>query len=306
MTAARSIHETNHTPMPGPYTKGPDKPLVKAYNDPEFINSPDARVIRIMAEYLEPMTRFERHNVSGTIVFFGSARIAPPEETRREIDAVRRQIEQSEPGEHRQLLEQTLGSLEQRLTLGRYYTDATELSRRITEWGMRHTQPEGPKRFLVCSGGGPGIMEAANLGAHLANGESIGLNISLPFEQMPNQYISATLNFEFHYFFMRKLFFVSLANAVVIFPGGFGTLDELMELLTLVQTRKVSKNLVIILYGTSFWSDVINFERMAELGVIAPEDIGLFHQTDNVDDAYEFLTCKLAEYHLVEPDDTAQ
>jgi uncharacterized protein (TIGR00730 family) len=286
--------------MSGPYEKGPDQPLVKAYNNPEFVNSPEARVIRILAEYMEPSNRFHRGNVAGAVVFFGSARITPPEETEREIVAVKRQLAQADSEDDRQLLEVMLHSLKQRLGLGRYYTDAVELSRRITEWGKQHTRAGGPKRFLVCSGGGPGIMEAANLGAHMADGESIGLNISLPFEQMPNQYISGTLNFEFHYFFMRKLFFVDLANAVVIFPGGFGTLDELMELLTLVQTRKVSKNMVIILYGTSFWSEIINLERMAEFGVISPEDLNLFYRTDSVDDAFAHLTEKLAEYHLVE------
>lgn len=271
---------------------------MKAYNNAEFLNSPEARIIRIMAEYLEPEGRFERHNVHGGIVFFGSARIIPPEKADAEIHAVERQITQAE-GEHRELLMTTLEGLRAKRRTSRYYADATELARRLTLWGMEHTPPGTPKRFLVCTGGGPGIMEAANLGAHLAGGESIGLNISLPFEQMPNAYISATLNFEFHYFFVRKLFFMSLANALVVFPGGFGTFDELMEALTLVQTRKVQKHLPIVLYGSDFWDEVINMPRLVELGVISPEDLNLFHRSNDVQDAYDYLTKSLAKFHAL-------
>jgi len=285
--------------MSTPYVQGPDKPLLKAYNNPEFLNSPEARILRIMAEYLEPVARFEQHNVRGAVVFFGSARIIPPERADEEIAAVERQIRQAE-GERRELLLLTLESLRNRRQMSRYYTEAAELSRMVTEWGLRHTPEGGQKKFLVCTGGGPGIMEAANLGAHLAGGESIGLNISLPFEQVPNQYISATFNFEFHYFFMRKLFFMSLANALVIFPGGFGTLDELMEALTLVQTRKVSKHMPVVLYGTDFWDEVINMPRMAELGVISIEDLRLFHRSNDPQDAFDYLTSHLARYHDIE------
>lgn len=285
--------------MAAPYSQGPDQPLLKSYNDPEFLNSPDARVIRILAEYIEPTSRFNQHNVRGAVVFFGSARIIPPDRADEEISAVERQVSQAE-GEHRELLLGTLEALRHKRLTSRYYSEATELARRLTEWGMRHTLPDGPKKFLVCTGGGPGIMEAANLGAHLAGGESIGLNISLPFEQYPNQYISATLNFEFHYFFMRKLFFVSLANAMVVFPGGFGTFDEFMEVLTLVQTRKVSKHLPIVLYGSDFWDEVINMPRMAELGVISPEDLQLFHRSNDVEDAYQYLITELARNHSIE------
>ncbi|MDB5035366.1 MAG: Rossmann fold nucleotide-binding protein [Chlorobi bacterium] len=286
--------------MPTPYTQGPDQPLLKSYNNPEFVNSPEARILRIMAEYLEPESRFERHNVRGAIVFFGSARIIPPEKADEEIAAIERQIAQSD-GERRELLLLTLESLRNKRQTSRYYSDATELARMMTEWAKRHTPEGSQKRFLVCTGGGPGIMEAANLGAHLAGGESVGLNISLPFEQMPNQYISATLNFEFHYFFMRKLFFMSLANALVVFPGGFGTLDEFMEALTLVQTRKVQKHLPIVLYGSDFWDEVINMPRMVELGVISPEDLNLFHRSNDVQDAFDYLTTQLTKFHGLEP-----
>ncbi|HVK39734.1 MAG TPA: LOG family protein [Candidatus Kapabacteria bacterium] len=279
-----------------PYTKGPDQPLRKAYNDPEFLNSPEARVIRIMAEYIEPTARLEKYDIQGAVVFFGSARIVPPETADEEIAEMERQVAQA-TGERLELAQVTLEALRRKRETSRYYADAVELSRRITLWGMERLKVDAQKKFTVCTGGGPGIMEAANLGAHLAGGESIGLNISLPFEQMPNQYISATLNFEFHYFFMRKLFFMNLANAVVIFPGGFGTLDELMEVLTLIQTRKVQKYVPLVLYGSDFWSEVINIERMAELGVISVEDLSLFHRSNDVDDAFAYLTAKLDEYH---------
>jgi uncharacterized protein (TIGR00730 family) len=288
--------------MSEPYSKGPDQPLLKAYNNPEFLNSPEARIIRIMSEYIEPLSRFERNDIRGVVVFFGSARIIPPDHADEEISAVERQIAQAQ-GEHRELLLLTLEALKYKRQMSRYYSEAVELSRMVTEWGMQHTEQEMEKKFIVCTGGGPGIMEAANLGAHQAGGESVGLNISLPFEQTPNQYITATLNFEFHYFFMRKLFFVSMANAVVIFPGGFGTLDELMEVLTLVQTRKVSKRMPIILYGSDFWDEVINLPRMAELGVISPEDLGLFHRSNDVQDAYNYLTSELTKIHLVDAGD---
>ncbi len=283
--------------MSEPYSKGPDQPLLKAYNDPEFLNSPEARIIRIMSEYIEPLSRFERNDIRGVVVFFGSARIIPPGQADEEIAAVERQIMQAE-GEHRELHLLTLEALKYKRRMSRFYTDAVELSRMVTEWGMKQTEPEMQRKFIVCTGGGPGIMEAANLGAHQAGGESVGLNISLPFEQTPNQYITGTLNFEFHYFFMRKLFFVSMAHAVVIFPGGFGTLDELMEVLTLVQTRKVSKKMPIIFYGTEFWDEVINLPRMAELGVISPEDLGLFHRSNDVQDAFNYLTTELTKFHL--------
>lgn len=279
-----------------PYTQGPDQPLRKAYSDPEFLNSPEARVIRIMAEYIEPTTRLEKYDVQGAVVFFGSARIVPPETADEEIAAMERQVAQAS-GERLELAKITLAALRNKRLTSRYYADAVELARRITSWGLERMTVDGQKKFIVCTGGGPGIMEAANLGAHLAGGESIGLNISLPFEQMPNQYISATLNFEFHYFFMRKLFFMNLANAVVIFPGGFGTLDELMEVMTLIQTRKVQKYVPLVLYGTDFWNEIINIERMAEFGVISVEDLNLFHRSNDVDDAFAYLTKKLDEYH---------
>ncbi len=275
-----------------PYTAGPDKPLVKAYNNKEFLNSREARVIRIMAEYIEPVNRLESNNVDGAVVFFGSARIESREEVEQKIKLAEARREKGEDG-----IEFELKKLNRKLQMSRYYEDTVELGQRLTEWGNSVTPEGAPRCFLICSGGGPGIMEAANKGAHSANGDSIGLNISLPFEQVPNGFISATLNFEFHYFFMRKLFFMSLAHAVVVFPGGFGTLDEFMEVLTLVQTGKVTKNLPIVLYGTEFWDNLINFDFLAEMGMISPEDINLFYRADTVDDAFNYLTTKLSDFH---------
>ena len=281
-----------------PYTQGPDHPLVKAYNNKEFLNSPEARVIRIMAEYIEPVDRLEKNNVDGAVVIFGSARIESGDQIKEELAELERRIEGvSETDEE---LQQQKRRLENRLKMSRYYDDAAELGRRLTEWGKQVTPEDAPRAFLICSGGGPGIMEAANRGAHKARGDSIGLNISLPFEQVPNQYATASLNFEFHYFFMRKLFFMSLANAVVVFPGGFGTLDELMEVLTLVQTGKVTKHLPLVIYGKEFWDNLINFDYLIDMGMISPEDMDLIHWSDSVDDAFSYLTMRLTEHHKLD------
>jgi uncharacterized protein (TIGR00730 family) len=225
-----------------------------AYRDLEFLDSAAARPLRILAEYLEPLHRFRQEQIQDTVVFFGSARV-------------------QEDG-----------------PLGRYYRDARELSRLLTAWSMSLTSG---CQFVVCSGGGPGIMEAANRGAADAGGRSIGLNIGLPHEQRPNPYISPELSFEFHYFFMRKLWFSHLARALVVFPGGFGTLDELFEMMTLTQTRKLERDIPIILYGTSFWTEVVDFPALVNHGVIAREDLQLFQFTDDPAAALELLKAKL-------------
>ncbi|MBL8178846.1 MAG: TIGR00730 family Rossman fold protein [Bryobacterales bacterium] len=232
-----------------------------AYRDAEFLESPAARSVRILSEYLAPLDKFRKEMIRDTVVFFGSARI-PAE------------------GDH---------------PLVRYYHEARETARKITEWS---DSLQKPLRFVVTSGGGPGIMEAANRGAHDARGKSIGLNIGLPFEQMPNPYISPELSFEFHYFFMRKFWFAYLAKALIVFPGGFGTLDELSELLTLAQTRKLEKKIVIVLYGSSFWKEVLNFDALVKYGMISEEDMQLFHFADNPDDAVRILVDGLTEHYL--------
>lgn len=259
----------------------------KAYHNADFINSPDARPLRILAEYLEPATRFEEFDIRDTVVFFGSARIPSEEEAGKALAAAK------ESGEG-------LVAAERGCHMAKYYEATRELARRMTEWS-KGLEASG-RRFVVCSGGGPGIMEAANRGASEAAGENIGLNISLPFEQSDNPYITRRLSLEFHYFFLRKFWFNYLAKAIVVMPGGFGTLDEFMETVTLIQTLKVKRALPIVLFGTEYWSRVIHFEPMIEFGTISPEDVDLFFKTDSVDEAYEYLVSELSEHFLKEED----
>ncbi|TVR44371.1 MAG: LOG family protein [Bacteroidia bacterium] len=247
--------------------------MPKAYENEKFLTSPAARELRILSEYLEPKSRLRRNKVQDTVVFFGSARTLPAKEAQKRLDILKASGKASE---------NDLKIAERNLKNSRYYEDAVELSRRLTKWAKERYTPHS--RFIVSSGGGPGIMEAANKGAKLAGGKSIGFGISLPFEQSSNPYIDESLNFEFHYFFMRKLWLIFMAKAFVIFPGGFGTLDELMEVLTLVQTEKVKKELKIILYDSLFWNEVINIPKMAELGVISPTDLKLFKLCNSVDE----------------------
>ncbi len=258
---------------------------VKAYKNEAFINSTAARPLRILAEYLEPEERFKELSIRDTIVMFGSARLLPRDEAEKRLARVR-----SEGGD--------VAQAEMGLRMSRYYEEARELSRRLTEWSKGLGTKE--RRFVVCSGGGPGIMEAANRGASEAKGENVGLNISLPFEQSGNPYITRRLAFEFHYFFMRKYWFAYLAKAIVIFPGGFGTLDEFMEIVTLIQTEKINKRMPIVLYGTEYWDEILNVHPMVRFGTISEADLDLVHRSDSVEDAFEHITSELVKYH-VEP-----
>jgi uncharacterized protein (TIGR00730 family) len=233
-----------------------DDPRPKlAYHDTFFLDSDDGRPLRILAEYLEPLHRFRREGIQDTIVFFGSAR-----------------VQETGP-------------------LSRYYQEARELARRITEWSK--SLSSGCCQYVVCSGGGPGLMEAANRGATDAGGRSMGLNIGLPHEQRPNRYVTPELSLEFHYFFMRKLWFSHLARALVVFPGGFGTMDELFEMLTLTQTRKIEREIPILLYGSEFWTEVVDFPALVRHGLIAPEDLRLFELVDDPTSALELLQARL-------------
>ena len=249
----------------------------KFYEDLEFLNSPDGRPSRLLAEYFGPLRQFRRMRIKDTIVFFGSARIPSPEKAEK--------LKRTNPDSNKGLL-----------SLAHYYEDARELALRMTKWskGLKHTK----YRFIVTSGGGGGIMEAACRGAREANGYAIGLSISLPYEQQGNPYVTEELDLEFHYFFMRKFWFLYLAKAMVIFPGGFGTLDELMELLTLIQTKKIRKKLPVVIYGQKYWDKIIKLERLVDVGTISRTDLNLFHFTDSVDDAFEFLTKELTKTHL--------
>ena len=228
-----------------------------AYNNQDFLDSDDGRSVRILAEYLEPLFRLRKEGIHETVVFFGSARL-------------------SEDG-----------------PLGSYYQDARKLSRLLCEWAKK----EFPdcKRFTICSGGAGGIMEAANRGAADAGCSTIGFNIGLPHEQRPNEWVSPSLLFEFHYFFMRKLWFSHLARALIAFPGGFGTIDELMEIITLAQTQKIQSDITIILYGSEYWDKTINFEFMAQQGMISSKDLNLIHRIDDVQTAFELLINRLPQ-----------
>ena len=259
---------------------------IKAYHNLSFIDGTTARPIRMLAEYIEPRERFERRAISDTILFFGSARIVSTADAEARLEAVR-----DAGGD--------TSEAETQLRMSTYYEATRELAYRLTNWSkeLKGTQ----RRFVVCSGGGPGIMEAANRGASEAKGINIGLGISLPFEEASNAYVTRDLNFEFHYFFMRKFWFLYLAKALVIMPGGFGTLDELFECLTLLQTAKIKKRLPIVLFGSEFWEKVINIEAMVGFGTISAEDLERVHRTDSVDDAFKYVTNELAEHALERP-----
>ena len=258
----------------------------KAYHDKEFLDDPDARPLRILAEYMEPKKRFDRLRIKDTILFFGSARIPSRDEALAALDAAR-----EDDGD--------VAKAEAMLEMSRYYEDTRELAKRLTLWS-KQLKGKG-RRFVICSGGGPGIMEAANRGASEAKGENIGLCISLPDEASGNQFITRQLSFMFHYFFMRKFWFLYMAKAMVIMPGGFGTLDEFTEALTLIQTMKMKKKLPIVQFGMEYWDQVINFDPMVKFGMINREDVDLFYATNSVDDAFDFITRELEAYAVDNP-----
>ncbi|PYX98894.1 MAG: TIGR00730 family Rossman fold protein [Acidobacteria bacterium] len=258
-----------------------EKPILEkaplAYENPQFLNSPDGRGMRILAEYQEPLARFRRERIQDTVVFFGSARFANLSSAQTAL----------------QLLEKPGSAIP---APEREQEEARRLAFLLTKWSMKlHSKRH---RFVVTSGGGPGIMEAANLGASEAGGKTIGLNIRLPFEQFPNRYITPELNFEFHYFFMRKYWFAYLSKALVIFPGGFGTLDELFEILTLAQTEKLAKKILVLIYGKEYWNRVLNLDALVDTGTISPEDKELFCYVDTPEEGFEILKEGLTRYHL--------
>ncbi len=255
----------------------------KAYKNLKFLTSPEARPIRILAEFSEPNVRFQKLKIHSTIVFFGSARIRPHDQAKKELKEIAAQYD-ADPSEENERL---LSAARLRLRLSKYYEDATELARLITEWAKE--KDSNRQKLYVCTGGGPGIMEAANKGAALAGGKSIGLNISLPHEQEPNPYISEELMFEFHYFFMRKFWLVYMAKALIIFPGGFGTLDEMTEVLTLLQTKKIHRPLPIIIFGQDYWKEIIDVEAMARWGTIAYQDLKFFTFVNSAEEAFHHL-----------------
>ena len=278
-----------------------------AYENPAFLNSPDGRVIRILSEYSEPLARFRRERIQDTVVFFGSARFRALDEASHELELLENTgscqpaPEEEQPARQPELEEGTASELQRRraeaaVEMAKYYEDARKLAYMLTEWSK--TLKSRRHRFVVTSGGGPGIMEAANRGAKEAGGKTIGLNIKLPFEQAPNQYITPLLNFEFHYFFMRKYWFAYLAKALVVFPGGFGTLDEMFELLTLAQTHKLAKKITVIVYGSAYWQSVLNLDVLVDKGAISPRDRDLFQFADTPEEAFALLRDGLTRNHL--------
>jgi uncharacterized protein (TIGR00730 family) len=268
------------------------KPAPLAYENEPFLNSPDGRILRILSEYVEPLSRFRREQIQDTVVFFGSARFHGREAARARLQDAKGNGGKLSPERQASALKLANAAVD----MARYYEDARRLAYLLTDWSINI--PAKRHRFVVTTGGGPGIMEAANLGAHEAGGKTIGLNINLPFEQNPNPYITPSLNFEFHYFFMRKFWFAYLAKALVIFPGGFGTLDELFEILTLAQTDKLAKKILVVIYGREYWKKVVNYEALVEAGTVAAEDLELFKIVDSPEEGFKYLKEGLTRYHL--------
>lgn len=267
----------------------------KAYANEKFLSSPSARILRILAEYLEPHERFRKYDIKHTVVFFGSARIKSRKEATEIMNKLHEEVKTAK-GSDRTKLQQEIIKAEVAYEMSKYYEDTVELAYLLTNWAKNLKKPN---KFIVCSGGGPGIMEAANLGAAKAKGFSMGLNISLPFEQYPNPNISPELNFEFHYFFMRKFWFAYLAKALVIMPGGFGTMDELFETLTLVQTNKLHKKMTIVVYGTKFWEHIVQLDELEKYGMIDKEDLKLMKFVDTPQEAFEYLTQELTKNYVI-------
>ncbi len=294
-----------------PHNGAPPPPLQRAplaYENQAFLNSADGRLMRIMAEYAEPLARFRREQIQDTVVFFGSARFRGREEADHALElldntgATRAAPSEEQPASIPDIREGKATELQRKravaaVEMARYYEDARRVAYMLTQWSK--TIPSKRHRFVVMSGGGPGIMEAANRGAYEAGGKTIGLNIALPFEQVPNPYITPSLNFEFHYFFMRKLWFAYLSKALIVFPGGFGTLDEVFEILTLSQTHKLAKKITILIYGSEYWKKVFNPEALVDSGAIAPKDIELLQYADTPEQAFEVLKQGLTENYLI-------
>jgi uncharacterized protein (TIGR00730 family) len=269
------------------------KKPVKAYQDDNFLNSSDGRSIRMLTEYLQPKSKFKKFKVMDTIVFFGSARLKSKRDAQKEFSKVKNSNPKKTENFAKKLREAQL-----HVDMSKYYEDAVELSKRLTEWSLN--LETNANRFIVCTGGGPGIMEAANRGAKKAGGYSVGLNISIPFEQYVNKYVTPDLSFEFHYFFMRKFWFAYLSKALIIFPGGFGTMDELFEILTLVQTEKIRKKLAVIIYDRKYWEKIINFNALVDMGMISKTDLNLLTMCDTIDEAYDQIIKHLKKHYSKE------
>ena len=293
--------------MPPDSTPPPLAAAPLAYENSAFLNSADGRLIRIVSEYLEPLARFRREQIQDTVVFFGSARFRGRDEADHALEllantgSTRPAPSEEQPAKAGEIASGVASDLQRKravaaVEMARYYEDARRLAQLLTTWAINI--PSRKHRFVVTSGGGPGIMEAANRGAHEAGGKTIGLNIRLPFEQAPNPYITPGLNFEFHYFFMRKLWFAYLSKALVVFPGGFGTLDEMFEIATLAQTQKLAKKITVVVYGSEYWKKVLNLDALVDSGAISPRDLEMFQMADTPEQAFELLRRGLTENYL--------
>ena len=267
-----------------------------SYEDPKFLESVPARPIRILAEYLHPLVQLKNEGIGDTIVMFGSARIESHETAQARYTRLKRMKTGKIPAEELQHHRAALRSAKSSLEMSRYYEEARQLSHKLTSWAL--TLGSKPRRFVVCSGGGPGIMEAANRGAYEAGGKSVGLSIELPDEQFANPYISPELSFNFKYFFMRKLWFAQIAKALIVFPGGFGTMDELWEMLTLLQTGKLPKRNLILIYGRRYWDEVLNWKAMVRWGTINESEYEMLQFADTVDEAFDRVRAGLEKYHM--------
>lgn len=265
----------------------------KAYENVDFLKSPDGRLIRILAEYLQPKSKFRKHKIMDTIVFFGSARLKSRRDSLKEYNKIK-SLNPKRTADFAKRLRETQFLVD----MSKYYEDAVQLSKRLTEWSI--SLETSANRFIVCTGSGPGIMEAANKGAKKAGGYSVGLNITIPFEQYVNKYVTPDLSFEFHYFFMRKFWFAYLSKAFVIFPGGFGTMDEFFEILTLIQTEKIRKKLALIVYDKNYWEKVINFGALVDMGLISESDLKIFTVCNTVDEAYDAIVKHLTKHYAKE------
>lgn len=304
--AADSASAISTSSAPPPLATAP-----LAYENPHFLNSPDGRLIRIVSEYLEPLARFRREQIQDTVVFFGSARFRGRDEADHALEllentgSAKPAPQEEQPAKAQEIAAGQATDLQRKravaaVEMARYYEDARRLAQLLTRWAktIPSTTRSRKHRFVVTSGGGPGIMEAANRGAYEAGGKTIGLNIRLPFEQAPNPYITPALNFEFHYFFMRKLWFAYLSKALVVFPGGFGTIDEMFEILTLTQTQKLAKPITVVIYGSEYWKRVFDLDALVDTGAISPKDLELFHPADTPEEAFEILRHGLTENYL--------
>jgi uncharacterized protein (TIGR00730 family) len=251
--------------------------IEKLFEDLDFINSREGRPVRILAEFLEAKTKLEKHNINNTIVMFGSARIKDPKEAQQLLDQAKKENATN------------IKTFEDMVYISKYYQAAQELAYRFAMWSKNTFAQRPLDKFYICTGGGGGIMEACNRGAKDANEKSIGFNISLPFEQTANPYLEKDFIFDFNYFFLRKFWFSYLAKAFLVFPGGFGTMDELFEVLTLIQTHKMRKIVPIVLFGKDFFEPLINMDLFVKYSLIKEEDKKLFIITDDMEEAYSYV-----------------